>query len=746
MKKPNIFFIAIIILFINISVKAQSSIPIIQVTSGSNHKSETSIAVDLNNTTHLFIGSNVRIGTGLTKIGYYFSEDDGTNWTGNENFDNEYRVDPSVSYDLLGNIFYCFLKPDPNGALDEVHIKKSSNNGINWISNIKLSNSYSDKCYMTIDKKLSSPYVNNIYVVWAYNLSSIGFRRSNDKGATYSNVNYINGTFNSVHAPVPATGSNGELYVAWSIGSVSTTGIGFNKSINGGAGFGNAVQIASVSQIGYVVDNHYRLKSTGIRVNSWPSIDVDKNNGTIYIVWADNSNGNPDIFVMKSIDQGSTWSTKIKVNNDNTNNDQWFPWVNIGEDGAVNVVYYDSRNDVSNLQTQVYLSRSTDGGQTFYDYRITEYSFTPKPIPGSPRPDYMGDYIGITSAGSKVYPCWMDDHNGNIFQLYNAKIDFSIQMEVDQVEELSQSSRINLQVGRWEGGPTYHNRDVPFSLAVNIGTDEYLIGASELFANKKFHMWNVEDYYTLMDTFQIDFGTNNFKSLFLNSVNGTIIQNNYSESTSLNPLSDKISFADPWLNDLEAPFDGTKKINQVINPPLKDRPSPFYPDYSTSYNGDVYKGVFLNQPYTGNNPVYYSVKAISPQDIPLTQTGKTHKFYFQDWTGSGVQFKYTTAQETPVVFTSGNAVVNANLKGHLLSDASLSFSGNGQRKLVRDSYGIYHAVYHTSTGIWYTRSATSDFNGTWTADKQVTTYGANPSIANPFFYSSIQIFLINFKA
>ena len=420
MKKPNIFFIAIIILFINISVKAQSSIPIIQVTSGSNHKSETSIAVDLNNTTHLFIGSNVRIGTGLTKIGYYFSEDDGTNWTGNENFDNEYRVDPSVSYDLLGNIFYCFLKPNPNGALDEVHIKKSSNNGINWISNIKLSNSYSDKCYMTIDKKLSSPYVNNIYVVWAYNLSSIGFRRSNDKGATYSNVNYINGTFNSVHAPVPATGSNGELYVAWSIGSVSTTGIGFNKSINGGAGFGNAVQIASVSQIGYVVDNHYRLKSTGIRVNSWPSIDVDKNNGTIYIVWADNSNGNPDIFVMKSIDQGSTWSTKIKVNNDNTNNDQWFPWVNIGEDGAVNVVYYDSRNDVSNLQTQVYLSRSTDGGQTFYDYRITEYSFTPKPIPGSPRPDYMGDYIGITSAGSKVYPCWMDDHNGNIFQLYNA--------------------------------------------------------------------------------------------------------------------------------------------------------------------------------------------------------------------------------------------------------------------------------------------------------------------------------------
>lgn len=129
MKKLNIISITIIVLIAHISAKAQSTIPIIQVTAGSNHKSETTIAIDPNNTSHFFIGSNVRIGTNLTKIGYYYSSDNGISWTSNENFDNEHRVDPSVDFDLLGNIHYCFLKPDPNGSLDEVHIKKSSNNG-----------------------------------------------------------------------------------------------------------------------------------------------------------------------------------------------------------------------------------------------------------------------------------------------------------------------------------------------------------------------------------------------------------------------------------------------------------------------------------------------------------------------------------------------------------------------------------------------------------------------------------------
>lgn len=122
MKKLWLHLVSLILFAGTIIIKAQS-IPIVQITSGSNHKSETSIDVDPNNNNNVFVGSNVRIGSGPTKIGYFYSSNGGNNWTGNENFDDEHRVDPSVAYDLSGNLFYCFLKPDPNGALDEIHIK-----------------------------------------------------------------------------------------------------------------------------------------------------------------------------------------------------------------------------------------------------------------------------------------------------------------------------------------------------------------------------------------------------------------------------------------------------------------------------------------------------------------------------------------------------------------------------------------------------------------------------------------------
>ena len=55
MMKNIIFFIISLVLIIPSNVKSQSSIPIIQITSSSEHKSETSITLDPNNNSHLFV-------------------------------------------------------------------------------------------------------------------------------------------------------------------------------------------------------------------------------------------------------------------------------------------------------------------------------------------------------------------------------------------------------------------------------------------------------------------------------------------------------------------------------------------------------------------------------------------------------------------------------------------------------------------------------------------------------------------
>ena len=709
------FLLLLLSVVLQINLEAQSSIPVIPVTSGSEHKSETSITVDPNNNNHLFVGSNVS----PTKVGYYYTNNAGENWVENDYFDNEGRTDPSVAYDLLGNVFYCFLKPDLEGLSDEIHIKKSSNNGVNWISNTKLSDHYSDKPYLAVDINPSSSYKNNIYVTWAINLQSIAFRKSGDNGSTFSNAININGNYNSIHSPIPTTGSNGEVYVAFAIGSETETGIGFNKSTDGGITFNGASQIASVAQIGTLSDDFYRLKSTKVRVNSWPTIDVDQNNGNIYIAWSDNANGNPDIFLIRSSDQGATWSSKVKVNTDNSDEDQWFPWLKVTSDGGINIVYYDSRNDPNNELTEVYLSRSTDGGVSFNDYKITNYNFTPKQVPSSNAFGYMGDYIGMAATDKTVYPCWMDDHLNSTFQLFTAKLDFNTNMTVDQLDENTPTDRIPLKVGRLLSDNTYDFESVPFTIPEDVGNEEILIGSSALYSNKKFHKWNVDNFYTLLETFSIDLGENNFISYFQNSVPNVVIRNYFSEYPSLNPVNDEIKFADPWLNDILAPHSNTLYINESKNPPPKNRPSPFYPDYGTVYGSDTTKGVFLNQPYTGNNPVYYSVQAISPQPINLGGSIGTRNFYFRNWGSTNVSFQNSNSVTTGVVFNSSNAVVNANFKGQGLSDNTNAYSSNNQRKFARTPDGILHNVYESLGHVWY---ETSTDNGiTWEIMN-----GANP--------------------
>lgn len=53
--------------------------------------------------------------------------------------------------------------------------------------------------------------------------------------------------------------------------------------------------------------------------------------------------------------------------------DELFPSIKVDENGGLNIVYYDNRNSADSVD--VYLSRSTDGGSTWSDYRVTTQRF-----------------------------------------------------------------------------------------------------------------------------------------------------------------------------------------------------------------------------------------------------------------------------------------------------------------------------------------------------------------------------------
>ncbi len=135
------------------------------------------------------------------------------------------------------------------------------------------------------------------------------------------------------------------------------------------------------------------------------TVDISNGNykGNIYIVWADHGvpgvdTGNDiDVYLIRSTDQGSTWSAPIKVNQDPSGRgkEHFFPWISCDPvTGNLCVIYYDDRN-VSPVQCETWISYSYTGGDTWTDMKVSDVAFTPVPIPGLAT-NYFGDYLGVS--------------------------------------------------------------------------------------------------------------------------------------------------------------------------------------------------------------------------------------------------------------------------------------------------------------------------------------------------------------
>src|SRR5207302_3884231 len=128
-----------------------------------------------------------------------------------------------------------------------------------------------DKEYIACDLNPSSPFVNNLYIVW----STSRFTRSTDGGVTWSHTVFTNGS--SGFAPDLCVGPDGSVNVVALVGN----GLWFDKSTDGGVSF------LAHSVVADTVDNYAPHAGRG----SFPSIAADMSggprNGYLYTVWTD---------------------------------------------------------------------------------------------------------------------------------------------------------------------------------------------------------------------------------------------------------------------------------------------------------------------------------------------------------------------------------------------------------------------------------------------------------------------------
>lgn len=296
-----------------------------------------------------------------------YSEDSGENWqfasgTAPENY--KISGDVSVSYDILGHAFLCYIAFDKlgtpeywahNATRNGVFVRRSLDGGKTWEANAAAIDEQStrpdmpfeDKPYLVADNNPHSPYAGTIYVGWtefSLTKSIILFSRSNNGGISWSQPFEI-----SSHEGLPrddngavegftaAAAPNGLLYAVWADGN----SIVFTQSRDGGITFVPSKKIIDTAPL------YFNVEAVE-RANGFPQIAVDARTGRIFVTWADYHNGDVDVFCTTSMDRGRNWSRPVRVNSDALHNgaDQFFQWLAVDpSDGSADVIFYDRRDD-----------------------------------------------------------------------------------------------------------------------------------------------------------------------------------------------------------------------------------------------------------------------------------------------------------------------------------------------------------------------------------------------------------------
>ncbi len=420
---------------------------------------EVSIAINPANPLELAGGSNLDY--------FYSSSDGGLTWTTTE-MSSTLGVwgDPVLIYDEAGDLYFAHLSNPVVGYwIDRIVVQKSTDNGNSWNDGAGIGFNEpknQDKEWLACDHSWS-PYRGNIYMAWTefddYGSSStsdssrILFSRTTDHSGSWSDpvrISDMGGNCidedETVEGAVPAIGPDGEVYMAWS----GPHGIMFDKSTDGGETFGDDIFVTDQPG-GWAFDVPGIYRCNGMPITA---CDISESifRGNVYVMWSDQRNGtdDTDVFFIKSTDKGETWGDIITVNNDASGRHQFFPWMTVDSTtGIIYSVFYDRRNTTGSA-TDVYMAKSTDGGDSWHNFKVSESSF--EPTAGT----FFGDYAGIAAYRKIVYPFWMRLHDGEM-SLWTVRYEETSNVVPVELISFNAAALGNMAVLTWQTATEVNN-------------------------------------------------------------------------------------------------------------------------------------------------------------------------------------------------------------------------------------------------------------------------------------------------
>lgn len=255
---------------------------------------------------------------GNYELYYKRSMDDGASWSADSRLTNfsGHSFNPSVF--VLGEIVHVTWYDNRDGNY-EIYYKRSSDGGINWSTDLRLTNNTATSWDPAVSASDSA-----IHIIWWDNRDGnyeIYYKRSTDSGATWgSDTRLTNESSSSEFCNISNSGP--VVHVTWNDIRDGNYEIYYKRSTDAGVTWGTDTRLTNNAAISR-------------RSFAFPSGEY------LHVVWGDNRDGNFEVYYKRSNDKGVTWGPDTRLTNNSAISER--PFLSLSGQ-VVNVLWHDNRD------------------------------------------------------------------------------------------------------------------------------------------------------------------------------------------------------------------------------------------------------------------------------------------------------------------------------------------------------------------------------------------------------------------
>jgi hypothetical protein len=376
---------------------------------------ESAIAISPTDTSQVVAGSNGPLGGQRM----HYSQDGGQAWAQVNLPLGGTCCDPTVGWSSDGRYAYTATLGQCSGGC-RLWFYRSDNGGATWTSleDESVGNPRrelaqgADREYLHVDQSPVSPYKDNIYMAW-HRGNVMRFGKSEDFGNTWTVTVFPGGAANRGIAGDITTDRDGNIYYAW---PTFDNTVRVRISTDGGDTWGEIRDLMPLNSNFLFPIPAVESREVSNYASAATDLTTGPFSGRVYFAWADTTEPEAPIpaqnhawiRVAYTPNGGQGWKIRTPhETGDLEEVDRWQPFIAVGPDGTVHVVFYDTRREPDRTAADLFYSFSMDGGDTWSSPERITTEMSPNINDGFE----FGDYSGMDIVMNDLIAIFTDNRN-----------------------------------------------------------------------------------------------------------------------------------------------------------------------------------------------------------------------------------------------------------------------------------------------------------------------------------------------